>query len=162
MNCTDSREQLALRLYDELDEREGAALQTHLDECVACRAFTGELEQGLGRLATSTPDDLPLGWADQLRGRVTEAPQSRGGRSNPVAGLAAGIGIAAGFLLGLAAASFLLPRLTIGTPDHGRPDPVTLIRPRADPRHAEFKRTSPAPLALAGGNLSRLQTYLDR
>ena len=162
MNCTDSREQLALRLYDELDEREGAALQAHLDECAECHAYSEELGHGLGRLAASTADELPVGWAAQLHARVAEEPRSRSGRSNPVAGLAAGVGIAAGFLLGLASAGFLTPSLTNSASDRSSSNPVTLIRVREDPRHAQFKRTTPAPLALGGGNLSRLQTYLSR
>ena len=169
MNCTDSREQLALRLYDELDEHEAADLERHLEGCAACRALAGELGQGLGRLAASTPDDLPVGWADQLRGRVAEEPRPRVARSNPAAGLAAGFGIAAGFLLGLAVAGLLIPRFSRSAPDQNQADPVTLIRWRADPRgagpdprRAEFRRSSPPPLALAGGDLDRLQTYLSR
>ena len=157
MNCTDAREQLALRLYDEIDERESAALQTHLESCAACRSFTNDLGRGLGRLAANTPDDLPLGWADQLRGRMAEEPQPRVRRSAPVAGLAVGAGIAAGFLLGLASAGFLTPQFTRSAPDHSSVDPGSLIRAPTD-----FKRTTPAPLALAGGDLSRLQAYLRR
>lgn len=168
-NCTHAREQLALRLYDELDEREGTALQTHLADCAECRAFSSELGRGLGRLAASTPDDLPADWIGELHRRVADEPRepreprTQVRRSNLVAGIAAGVGIAAGFLLGLASAGFLPPRFTSSASESPGIDPATVLYVRSDPRGLGwFRRSTPPPLALAGGDLSRLQTYLNR
>ena len=178
MNCTTAREQLALRLYDELGERDGTALRVHLDDCAECRAFSDELGHGLGRLAGDTSDCLPLGWAAQLQARVDTEPSPR---TTPVPlypRRAAGLGLAAGFLLSLGL--FTLVQAPLFNPEEGlvieacienhceEGNHHWLLTPEggvtgaAVVRKREFKRTAPAPLALAGGDLSRLQTYLSR
>jgi len=150
MNCRDYRELLALRLYDELDAPETDRLQAHLEACAACRAYAAELDLGLGRLAREAPDDLPAGWAEQLRSRVANDPARRRSRA-----WRTWIGVAAGFVLGLGCSSWWR--------DAGEQAPATDAptgRVAAVGGETGFRRATPPPLALSGGDLDRLQTWL--
>lgn len=152
MNCQDYHEQLALRMYGELDARATDGLELHLSDCAACRAFAGELEAGLGRLVGDVEDDLPEGWARELRGRVAAEPAATAPRSF------AWVGIAAGFLLGLVSMSVWQGRAP-------RPDEVVEspnLAAAQDETQGGFRRSSPPPLAANVSDLGRLQTYLRR
>jgi len=165
MNCNDSHEHLALRLYAELDERDGEALQAHLDGCAACRTYAAQLQQGLGRLSADATDDLPQGWAAQLSERVGSADVRRSRESRPAASLIAGVSIAAGFLLGLVCTSLLTPVQPGSGPSD--PGPRTELAPEAtlaagNASHSEFRRATAPPLATTVGDLGRLRSYLGR
>ena len=176
MNCHHAHEQMALGLYDELDEQDGSALQAHLDGCPDCRSFSTGLERGLGRLVATGAGDLPGGWAEELRERVAHEPAARAARPRIASALVASIGVAAGFLLGLAGA----PILSSGAPG-AAPAVAPSTAPSATPAttpssirssspietvtrvaQQEFRRTTPPPLAVASGDVSRLRSYLRR
>ena len=87
------RELLALRLYDELDQFEGARLDAHLEDCAACREFAAALGEGLGVVVPVTAGpDLPEGWRERLE-EVTHpaAPSLVRPLLTFAAGLAAGL-----------------------------------------------------------------------
>jgi len=122
------REQLALRLYDELTADEVAALDTHLARCAECRAFAADLERGLGAAAGPMSDDLPHGWRERLDAATRDA--SVAARPAPFwLGLAAGL--AAGVLGALAwrapdegpAGKGEPPRFVTNSPTPGEPAP---------------------------------------
>jgi len=125
------REQLALRQYGELDEREARALDVHLESCAACREFAAELELGLGRLAQAAPPHVDEVWLARVRAGV--APRIARRRNWGWAGFAAG----------LAAGALLVLWLNPGQRD-------------ADTRSASLERSGPPPLARAGGEFAQL------
>jgi len=156
MNCNDAREQLALRLYGELDDAEAATLRDHIEGCEECGAYSDELDQGLGRLAVTSVDDLPGDWVAELRERVGGEPESIAHRSRAAAFVAAGIGLAAGFLLALA----ITPLLDRNVPPEVEVGVAAL--PSPGPAQPGFRRASAPPLALASGQVDRLRSYLSR
>jgi predicted anti-sigma-YlaC factor YlaD len=57
--CDRAREYTSRGLDGELSEFERALLENHLDRCDACRAYSAELEQIVGRLRAAPLEALP-------------------------------------------------------------------------------------------------------
>lgn len=137
------RELLALRLYDELEAAESAALDAHLAGCAACRTFALELQAGLGRAPQGTAaDDLPAGWSEALRARIGARPSAPRPATRRPALLAFASGLAAGLLV------------MAGWRARGEPS-ATPARPPAAVETA-FARATPPPLASGRGPLAQL------
>jgi anti-sigma factor RsiW len=155
MSHADIHELLALDLYRELDTAEHARLEQHLAQCPECRAFAGELRQGLGRLAGAAVEgDLPSGWRARLQREVEVAARPsrapRGFALGAAAGLAAGILFAWGTLY-----------LTPGTPPV-RPGPQFASNGSSAVPPMIAASVGAPPNAQAGGELARLQRYLRK
>ncbi len=132
------RELLALRLYGECDEREGARLDAHLAECEDCRRFARDLDAGLGRVAARADgDDLPPGWLERVSAAAREERPARRG--------AAWWAAAAGFLIGLATMALV----RTGPRESGAPGERSVVREeRARPAgDVPVSTAGPGPLA---------------
>ena len=146
MNHERMREQLALRLYGEIDPAEEQALAAHLRDCAACARFAGELEQGLGR-ARELPSEaaLPAGWDARLAGATARV--RRGAFTREV--LLVGSGLAAGVLAMLAFHTSAKPA-SVASAD---PDAPAFLR---------YQGSTPPPLATGGGPAARYLAWKAR
>lgn len=153
MNHETYREQLALRLYGELTEEEGRALERHLDGCEACAALARELSTTLGGLVANAPDPraLPADWSERLRAATRAVAPRR--RVQPVAS----------FVGGLAAGLFLAFLLTPRDAGHGaRTEPGVTIHTNAGEGPSFTARATPPPQTTSTGTLSRLPELMRR
>ena len=136
----DYRELIALRLYEELEGRDGVRLEQHLSGCAPCREYALALEAGLGACSQPTEDtDLPAGWRERL-GEMTRPPGPRL--------LRPALTFAAGLAAGLAVMAFT-------------PGPTQQIPPSGYATNAGTSRLlalveGPPPLATGGGSLGML------
>ncbi len=160
MSCETHREELALRLYGELEPAEARALEAHLESCDACRAFADELERGLGRLAGAAPPEAPVPagpWSTPAA-EIVGAARPRWGRA-PAWSLAAA-GFAAGFLaawLGLATPA----DPGAGTGPAAPAGASVELAAGVDPAGG-FGRASAPPPAAGPGSLGRVGHLLAR
>lgn len=150
MNHEHFREQIALRLYGELDVDETRALDLHVGGCADCRAFEARLGDGLGRvreLARTHGDvELPADWSERLR-EATRPSRRLSPWWTAVTSFAAGILVTA-----LALHRGDAPASTSNDP-----------RPTADESsYAHYLSETPPPPATGSGQLARLSAYLKR
>jgi anti-sigma factor RsiW len=91
------RDQLALRLYGELDQAETQDLEGHLADCLHCRSWALDLERGLGILASPGHPPaaaLSAAWTDRLHAEIERqlpSPSRRAALLVPALAFAAGI-----------------------------------------------------------------------
>lgn len=147
MNHETIHELLALRLYEEIDDRERAALEQHLSMCADCRLLASELAAGLGTVRAPSRgaglDEPPAEWVEKLR---VEA-----GAVRPHRRISPWWTAAAGFAAGLLSALAIAQRGAHSTE-----------LARVDPTWGRFYRATPPPQATTTGQLAHLWSYLER
>lgn len=154
MNHEHFREQMALRLYSELDLDETKALDEHLQRCDECRRFESDLTHGMGRvrsLAHARSDaELPPDWTERLAAATRDSGERRT-RISPW--LAAVTSFAAGILV----AALVAHRADSPAHESNR-HPVTVD----EANYARYLRETPPPPSTGGGQLARLPSYVKR
>ncbi len=154
MNHEHFREQMALRLYSELDLDAAKALDVHLGQCDECRRFEAELTRGMGRvlsLAEARADaELPPDWTE----RLAAATRDRGERRTRISPWVAAV---TSFAAGILVAALVAHRADSPAPESNR-HPVTVD----EANYARYLRATPPPPSTGGGQLARLSSYVKR
>ena len=155
MSCNDFRPFLGAYIDDEVDEREAAEFESHLDSCGACRAeletqlrIKRTMQQALGDDAA--PEELKervlAGMSEIDAEREGDEPTSS--RSRPLAALAAAIPL----MLGVSVILWLMPSLTVAPVESGQP-PV--VENTVDWHRQAF------PVEVPGPDRSHVATWFD-
>jgi len=127
MSCNDFRPYLGAYIDDEVDEREAAEFESHLDSCDACRReletqirIKRTMQEALGH--DGAPDELKeriLSGMSEIDAEQATA-EGTSSRTRPLAALAAAVPLA----LGVAVVLWVMPSLTVAPAESGQPPVV--------------------------------------
>lgn len=76
--CKEREEEIALYLWDELDDEKCDALELHFDQCAGCRAAVESERRLLAMLQAAAPSDPPMDLLTQCRVELSEKIEQAG------------------------------------------------------------------------------------